>query len=207
MPVAHTTESRGPAPAGLTGPPVGAWSDEELMLATQQGHAGAFEYLFDRHGSALFSLALRVTRDRGVAEDVAQEVFLLVWRGGSRFRPERGSVRNWLLMITRYRAIDVLRQNAVRARRLDWDAPIEVLADPREQPDAIVALRERAGGVRAALSTLPVEQREVLELAYFVGLTRTEIGNLLGLPVGTVKGRVRLGMSKLRPLVEGVAAA
>ncbi len=182
-------------------------ADEDLLPLVVGGDAGAFAALYDRHGRATYLFSYRMTGERRAAEDLTQEVFLRVWRSAGAYRPERGSVRTWVLSIARNRAIDRLRYSATRARARE-KAEAEA---PRNQPsDAFDRAwgnhrRERA---LEALRDLPREQREVLALLHFRGLTQAEVSERLGLPLGTVKGRSRLGLRKLRDHTElrGLAA-
>ena len=176
------------------------------MQLVRQGDARAFELIYDRHGSAAFSLAYRMVGDRAVAEDVTQEAFLSIWRSRLRYEAERGSVRSWVLGIVHHRTIDALRRNLVHSRRRTSAEGIEERHEAPERTDVEAARREEARTVRAALETLPGEQNRVIELAYFGGFTHTQIAEMLDLPVGTVKGRMRLGLDKLhRELVGEVA--
>src|SRR2546421_13114853 len=168
------------------------------MQFVRQGDARAFELIYDRHGSAAFSLAYRMVGDRAVAEDVTQEAFLSIWRSRLRYDAERGSVRSWVLGIVHHRTIDALRRNLVHSRCRTSAEGIEERHEAPERTDVEAARREEARTVRAALETLPGEQNRVIELAYFGGFTHTQIAEMLGLPVGTVKGRMRLGLDKLR---------
>jgi RNA polymerase sigma-70 factor (ECF subfamily) len=174
-------------------------ADEELMVLVQRGDAEALEVLYDRHGSPAYSLAYRVMGERQAAEDVTQEAFLSVWRTSASYDAARGSVRSWLLQIVRNRAIDALRRSTVRGGRLDYDDDglLEAQEAP-EQTDAEASRRERAAHVRGALKDLPRDQAQVLGLAYFAGFTHSEIAELLKMPLGTVKGRMRLGLQKVR---------
>lgn len=174
------------------------------MQLVQSGDPQAFEVIYDRHGGAAFSLAYRIVGHRAGAEDVTQEAFLSIWRSRLRYEPGRGSVRTWVLGIVHNRAIDGLRRNLVHERRR---ASIEGIEERREAPertDVEAARREEARTVRAALDTLPDEQKRTIELAYFGGFTHSQIAEMLELPVGTVKGRMRLGLEKLRGQVEGL---
>jgi RNA polymerase sigma-70 factor (ECF subfamily) len=173
-------------------------ADEELMQLVRRGIAPAFEVLYERHSSAAFSLAYRIVGTRNGAEDVSQEAFLSMWRTGARYDSARGSVRTWLLGIVHNRAIDFLRRTAVHAKRRASDEGMEERFEAPERTDAEAARRDDARTVRAAIHTLPVEQSKVIELAYFGGFTHTEIAEMLEAPVGTVKGRMRLGLQKLR---------
>ena len=173
-------------------------ADEELMLVVQGGDPRAFEVLYDRHGGAAFSLAYRMVANRTAAEDIVQEAFLSIWRSKVRYQRERGSVRTWVLGIVHHRTIDALRRNLVHERRRASAEGIEKRHEAPELTDVEAVRREEAREVRAALETLPGEQSRVIELAYFGGFTHSEIAEMLGAPIGTVKGRMRLGLEKLR---------
>jgi RNA polymerase sigma-70 factor, ECF subfamily len=173
-------------------------ADEEVMQLVQQADPRAFELLYDRHGGAAFSLAYRMTGDRSGAEDVAQEAFLSIWRSRLRYQPERGSVRTWVLGIVHNRAIDALRRNVVHERRRSAIEGIEERQEAPELTDVEAARREEARHVRTALDTLPDDQRHTIELAYFGGFSHSQIADMLDTPIGTVKGRMRLGLEKLR---------
>jgi RNA polymerase sigma-70 factor (ECF subfamily) len=178
-------------------------ADEELMLVLRDGDPDAFEALYDRHGRAAYSLAYRMVGDRNVAEDIAQEAFLSIWRSRVRFDAQRGSVRTWVLGIVHHRAIDALRRNGVHDKRRASAEGIEERHEAPERTDLEVARREEAREVRTALQTLPEPQLEVVRLAYFGGFTHTQIAQMLDEPVGTVKGRMRLGLEKLRRALAG----
>lgn len=174
-------------------------ADEELMVLVQGGDSEALEVLYERHGGPAYSLAHRVMGERQAAEDVTQEAFLSIWRTSASYDPLRGSVRSWLLQIVRNRAIDALRRSSARGGRLDFDD--EGLLEAQESPErteAEVSRRERAEHVRGALRDLPRDQAQVLALAYYAGFTHSEIAELLDMPLGTVKGRMRLGLQKIR---------
>jgi len=186
-----------------------ALADEDLVPLLRRGDARAFEVLYERHSPAAYSLAYRMLGARVPAEDVTQEAFLGIWRSGARYDRTRGSVRTWLLGIVHHRAIDALRRAYVHERRRASDEGLEDRVEARERTDVEAARREEARGIRDALETLPPEQSQVIELAYFGGFTHTEIAGMLDAPVGTVKGRMRLGLAKMRdklaPQVEGSA--
>jgi len=173
-------------------------ADEELMQLVYRGNADAFEVIYDRHCEAAFSLALRMCRQRSLAEDVVQEAFLSLWRSGARYDRNRGSVRTWTLGIVHNRAIDALRRKAVRDRGIVEDEGIEERVPARERTEVEFARRDEAREIREALQQLPAEQSRVIELAYFAGMTHHEIADALDTPVGTVKGRMRLGLQKMR---------
>ena len=181
-------------------------ADEDVMTLVQAGDPRAFEVLFDRHSGAAFSLAYRMVGNRLTAEDVSQEAFLSIWRSRLRYRSDRGSVRTWVLGIVHHRAIDALRRNLVHERRRATAEGLEERQEAPELTDVEVARRDEASQVRSAIGTLPSEQSRVVELAYFGGFTHSQIAEMLGAPIGTVKGRMRLGLEKLRrELVEQVA--
>jgi RNA polymerase sigma-70 factor (ECF subfamily) len=173
-------------------------ADEDLMALVQDGEPRAFEVIFDRHGSAAFSLAYRMCGRRAMAEDVVQEAFVSLWRSGARYDRRRGSVRNWVLGVVHNRAIDAFRRGLVRESRNVSDEGIADRLPAAEQTDVEVARREEARDVRLALDELPPEQRQVIELAYFGGFSHVQIAEMLDLPAGTVKGRLRLGLTKMR---------
>jgi RNA polymerase sigma-70 factor (ECF subfamily) len=181
-------------------------ADEDLISLVEATDADAFATLYDRHSRAAFSLAYRMMGDREASEDLAQDAFLKVWRNASSYRAERGSVRTWILSIVHNRGIDQLRSHASRRRTQDR---IEASA-PRSQPSEAFAetwRNSQRDQVREALSTLPPEQLKILELSYFSGYTHVEISELLRLPLGTVKGRMRLGLKKIRDYFESRDAA
>ena len=181
-------------------------ADEDLISLVEADDADAFATLYDRHSRAAFSLAYRMMGERQASEDLAQDAFLKVWRNAGSYRAERGSVRTWILSIVHNRGIDQLRSQASRRRTQD---KVEASA-PRSQPSEAFAETWRNSQreqVREALSTLPSEQLKILELAYFSGYTHVEISELLRLPLGTVKGRMRLGLKKIRDYFESRDAA
>jgi RNA polymerase sigma-70 factor (ECF subfamily) len=177
-------------------------ADEDLMQLVQRAEASAFEVVYDRHSGAAFSLAYRMCGARQLAEEVVQEAFLSIWRSGARYDRARGSVRTWILGITHHRAIDVLRRGVVQDRHRASDEGIEERFEATDRTDVEVARREEALEVRGALDVLPDEQRRAIELAYYGGFTQSEIAEMLGIPIGTVKGRMRLGMEKMRDKLE-----
>jgi RNA polymerase sigma-70 factor, ECF subfamily len=173
-------------------------ADEDLMQLLRKGDPRAFEAVYERHSGAAFSLAYRMVGRGIVAEDVVQEAFLSIWRSGARYERARGSVRTWVLGIVHHRAIDQLRRSSVHDKRRASDEGIEERIESGERTDVEVARRDEAETIRSAMETLPPEQSHVIELAYFGGFTHTEIADILETPVGTVKGRMRLGLEKLR---------
>jgi RNA polymerase sigma-70 factor (ECF subfamily) len=175
-----------------------ALADEDLMQVVHGGDARAFEVIFDRHADAAFSLAYRMCGRRGAAEDVVQEAFLSLWRSGARYDRSRGSVRSWVLGVVHNRAIDVFRREVSRSSRDVSDEGLAERLQAPEDTESEVQRREAAGQVRGALHELPPEQRQVIELAYFGGFSHSQIAEMLKLPAGTVKGRMRLGLTKMR---------
>ena len=173
-------------------------ADEELMHLVRQGEARAFEVVFDRHGGASFSLAYRMCGRRALAEEVVQDAFLSLWRGSARYNHMRGSVRSWVLAAVHNRAIDALRRGAVANRQDIEDEQVAKNVVAADCTEAEVVRREQAEEVRDALGGLPSEQRQVIELAFFGGFTHAEIAEMLEIPIGTVKGRMRLGLTKMR---------
>jgi RNA polymerase sigma-70 factor (ECF subfamily) len=164
-------------------------------LAT--GDLGALDELYEQYGAMAFSIAYRITGDRSAAEDVVQDAFLGAWRNAARYVDSRGTVRTWLLSIVHHRAIDTIRRRRPTVELPDSEAS---LPDTLTLPDtwADVALRLDREAVQGALTSISDVQREAIELAYFGGLTQTEIAERTGVPLGTVKGRLRLGLQGLR---------
>ena len=164
--------------------------------------AGGLGDLYDRHSALVFGLALRVTNDHGLAEDVVQETFMSVWQGAASFDPTKASARTWILTIAHRRAVDAVRRRRRPVVSLDLndaDAPLRLPAVPDLWTE--VSPRLDRVTVQVALAKLPEAQRLSLELAYFKGLTQHEIAAATGVPLGTVKGRVRLGLVRLRELL------
>jgi len=182
-------------------------ADEELMQLVYRGMEEAFEVVYDRHADAGFSLAYRICGQRALAEDVLQESFLSMWRSRSRYERSRGSVRTWILGIVHNRAIDAVRRRAVRDRGEVLEEGFEMRVAAPERTDVEVARREEAREVRDALDSLPADQSRVIELAYFGGMTHVQIASMLDMPVGTVKGRMRLGLMKMRSALGAPAEA
>lgn len=177
--------------------------DDELMDRLERRDLGAFEALYDRYGDLVYSVALRVVGDTYVAEDVAQDVFLRVWRRPEQFDLNRGKFVTWLMSVTRNRSIDERRSRGRRLRHEVLPSGYEeedVLPSGNERDDPALAtvLSDERAAVRQAMEVLPQEQKLAIQLAYFSGLTQQEIANKLGQPLGTVKTRIRLGMQKMR---------
>jgi RNA polymerase sigma-70 factor, ECF subfamily len=177
-------------------------ADEELMQRAAGGDVRAFELIFDRHASIAYSLASRICSRRAMAEDAVQEAFLSLWRNSGRYEPDRGSVRSWVLSAVHNRAIDTVRRIRVRDARDSGDVEAAERVAALELTEAEVLRRDEARRVRVAIDQLPAEQRQVVELAYFDGYTHREIASVLELPEGTVKGRMRLALQKLRDLID-----
>ncbi len=173
-------------------------ADEELMQLSHVGDARAFEVIFDRHGSAAFSLAYRMCGRRALAEEIVQEAFMSLWRSAARYDRTRGSVRTWVLRVVHNRAIDTFRREMSTAGHDVPDDRITEVLPARERTDEEAERRSDARLVRTALEGLPPDQRQVIELAYFGGFSHAQIADALGVPAGTVKGRMRLALSKLR---------
>ena len=181
-------------------------ADEDLMALVRERDPRSIDVLYDRHGAPAFSLAHRIMGDRQAAEDVTQEAFVSVWRSESGYSAARGSVRSWILAIVRNRAIDALRRSSARLPLgFDDDGVMEAQAAP-ERTDSEAMRREEARVLRTALGELPHDQSQVIGLAYFGGFTHTEIAELLGVPLGTIKGRMRLGLEKMRQHMDDVPA-
>ena len=172
-------------------------ADEDLISLADGGNTQAFAALYDRHARVAYSLAYRMMGERQAAEDLVQEAFLKVWRAAGSYRVEKATVRTWILSILNNRGIDEIRSNASRRRTQDR---VETQTSTSQPSEAFGEAWRNSQGeqVREALGGLPPEQVKVLELAYFSGYTHMEIAELLDLPLGTVKGRMRLGLKKLR---------
>lgn len=168
------------------------------MQLVQGRDPQAFEVIFDRHADAAFSLAYRMCGRRAMAEDVVQEAFLSLWRSGVRYDRTRGSVRSWVLSVVHNRTIDAFRRETVRTSRDVRDEGVAERMAATERTETEVERRDEAQHVRSALGELPADQRQVIELAYFGGFTHSQIAEMLKLPAGTVKGRMRLGLTKMR---------
>ena len=176
-------------------------SDEYLIDAIGRGDVSAMELLYDRYSRPFFSLAYRVTASKQAAEDLVQAAFLAIWQNRTSYSREVGSVRSWLYSIMHYRVIDYLRRQRSRSKwreipleEVEYDEDLLVSPDPWEE----TWRSEQVALIREALQSLSEEQRRAIELAYFEGLTREEIAERCGIPVGTVKSRLRLGLLHLK---------
>lgn len=177
--------------------------DDDLVSLVAQRHEAALGAVYDRYGRLVYTVALRITGDRQTAEEVVQDVFQNVWQAAGTFQPGMAAFSSWLLGITRHRAIDATRSKRERSRsreqELTFDMPVTTSA-----PDDVVGMRLLRDDIRTALDELPNNQRQAIELAYYGGLTRAEIAERLGEPIGTIKTRLRLGLGKLRDLLRSL---
>jgi len=172
-------------------------TDEDLLMAVAQGDREAIGRLYDRHQGTMYGLAVRITNDAGLAQDAVQEAMLGVWRNASRFDASRAKARTWMLALVHHRAIDAIRRRRASVALPEPDVPPPAALVVPDIWDDVVG-RLDAVALRAALGRVPIAQREVLELAYFAGRTQQEIATQVGIPLGTVKSRVRLGLLALR---------
>jgi RNA polymerase sigma factor (sigma-70 family) len=177
--------------------------DRDLVRRLAGGDEEAFRALFRRHGPMAHGLALRLVRQRFIAEEIVQEAFLALWRDPGAYREDRGNFRSWLMSAVHHRAVDAVRREEAQRRRTRDAAEAEVVIedDVGEKVVEEADLVETRNKVRAALQEIPVEQRRVLELMYFEGKTQSMIAEELSLPLGTVKSRTLLGMRRLRGMV------
>lgn len=182
-------------------------ADEDLIVVQRmaRGDGDALAELYDRHGRIVFAMAVRILSDRGEAEDLTQDVFTLAWQNAARYDASRGVVAAWLLVTTRTRAIDRLRSRKVRPRAAGQDdiRRMDAIPDAAPSVEWIVAGEQAAGRVRSALGALPADQRDPLCLAYFEGLSHSEIAERTGTPLGTIKTRIRSGLARLREAMQG----
>jgi RNA polymerase sigma-70 factor (ECF subfamily) len=175
------------------------WSDEQLIAQVARGDTAAYETLYDRYCSTVMGLALKITGDRSLAEEVVQETFWRVWRKADLFQTQRGAFTSWFFGITRNVSIDLLRRQKTQIQPVEeTEQIIEQAVDPSMNVPEAAWLREKHQQMRAAIATLPKEQRSVIEMAYFRGLTRQEIAQATGEPLGTIHTRARLALQKLR---------
>ena len=172
-------------------------TDAELMRLVAQTDVSAFEMLYARYASIAFGLAVRITRQRGSAEEATQDAFVSLWRSAERYDPSRGSPKAWLLTAVRNRSVDVLRHRSRRPKEMPIDVSnVHRMASPA-RTDAQVHKRIEAEHVRRLIRELPATQRATVQLAYYGELTQAEIANELNVPLGTIKGRQRLALTKL----------
>lgn len=180
--------------------------DEDLLAAIGRREREALEALYNRYASAVYSLAIHMLRDEGAAEEVTQDVFFNVWRRAGSYRPRRGSVTAWLFSIAHHRTIDELRRR--RREQSQLQPGVDLANRPSDSsgdPVRHASLSMERSRLEEALATLRPEQREVVELAYFRGMTHSEIARALGQPLGTVKTRMRLAIKRLREVLGPMA--
>jgi RNA polymerase sigma-70 factor (ECF subfamily) len=173
-------------------------TDAALVTRASTGDDEALAQLYDRHGRAAYGLALSIVRDAALAEDAVQEGFLAVWLGAATYSPARGPVATWILMLVHRRAVDLVRHHE---RRRAEQLPEELALGLEEAVDVVVGRRDEACRLRAAFARLTPAQREVVELAFYGGLTQAEIADRVGLPLGTVKSRMFSALIRLRELL------
>ena len=183
-------------------------SNEILIARVASGDASALEVLYDLHAAAVLGISFRIIGDRIAAEDVLQETFWRVWQSAITYQAQRGSVTSWLFRIARNLAIDAYRRRSVRPQAItemtDTDPILDQLPDPNVDVAEQTQTSLHARQVRIALAALPREQRQVMELAYFYGMTRQEIAEATGEALGTIHTRARLGLQKLREELESL---
>jgi RNA polymerase sigma-70 factor (ECF subfamily) len=177
--------------------------DPALMNLIKNQDEGALSELYDRYHRLIFSIALKVVGDSSIAEEITLDIFTRVWEKADSYRQEQAKVTTWMARMTRNRSIDILRREGVRPMKdsIGWAEVTHQPAADNPSPEAAAQLAIQKERVRKAVATLPDTQKEALALAYFKGLTHSEIANELGIPLGTVKGRIRSGMGKLRKLL------
>jgi RNA polymerase sigma factor (sigma-70 family) len=179
---------------------LGEERDRELLRRIARGDRESFRRLFGRYAPTAIGLARRVVRQPHLAEETVQEAFLSVWKNPGSYNPSRGTVRGWLMSAVHHRAVDTVRREEAQRRRAEDVLSVPDLPplDPGEQVVEELGLPQERAAVRGALQDLPAEQREVIELMYFSGLSQSQIAERTGLPLGTVKSRTLLGMRRLR---------
>jgi RNA polymerase sigma-70 factor (ECF subfamily) len=195
---------RDPVSADTTAPVTTRLEDAELLAQVADGDEAALEAVYQRYGGACYRLARRIVGDAHLAEDVVQQVFLVLWQRSS-YDPARGAVSTWLLTVTHHKAVDLLRRDKGRRQRLTGEQELLELEATGPGPADAAWAQLRAERTRDALRDLPPEQREVLLLAYYGGYTQSEIADITGLPLGTVKSRTFQAMRRLRGQLTGIA--
>jgi RNA polymerase sigma-70 factor (ECF subfamily) len=183
------------------GPVAPTLRDRQLMAEVRGGGVAAFEQLYDRYHHRAYRVALAVCRDEGRAQDAVQDAFLSIWAGPAAYRADRGPVAPWLLTVVRYRAIDVARRHGPNPARRAGACRVDGQVTAGDVDQATID-RDDAARLRASLSLLPETQQEVITLAFYGELSHREIATHLGVPHGTIKGRMRLGLKKLRADIE-----
>lgn len=176
---------------------IGDVDDASLLRAVQRGEQEAVATLYDRYGGMAYGLAFRITSDATAAEDAVQDAFVSLWKQAPRFDAARGQVRSWLMTIVHHKAVDIVRRRANRPERPLPDGPGDFVATygrPEELAESVMD----AEAVREAVRLVPEEQRKTIEMAYFRGMTHVEISDEMGVPLGTVKSRLRIGLEKMR---------
>ena len=191
-----------PKPAGVS---EHVSEDRRLMREVSDGSVEAFAELYDRFCDRAFGVAFSVCGDAGRAQDAVQEAFLSVWKSRADYRSQRGTVAAWLLTVVRHRAIDLVRRDGNHVAHRASDDRLEERPAPDDVSESVVR-REDARSLRGSLALLPDEQQEVITLAYYGQLSYSEIATRLGVPTGTVKGRMRLSLQKLRANIDQAAA-
>ena len=171
--------------------------DTPLLQALQRGEQDAVALLYDRYAGIAYGLALRITGNATTAEDVVQEAFVSLWKQAPRFDPERGQVRSWLLTMVHHKAVDAVRRQTARPERALPEGAEEFM-EASGRPDELAEMMLDAEAVREAVRQVPDDQRRVIEMAYFRGMTHVEIAQETGVPLGTVKSRLRIGLEKMR---------
>lgn len=177
-------------------------SDEAIVALIARSHEVALAELYDRYGAAAFGLARRILRDEALAEDAVQEAFLAIWRGASRFIPERSKASTWILTLVHRRAVDLVRREERRRTEPLEDTD---LAGAESSAEDVAWLRFERDRVQVALRQLPDQQREAIELAYYGGFTQSELAERLGQPLGTIKSRMFAGLNRLSELLDAPA--
>lgn len=184
------------------------FDDEGLIRLITQSHEQALAHLYDRYNRLVFSLALAIVNDRETAEEITLDVFMRVWQKAQTYRADQAKVSTWLTHIARHHAIDVLRRRAARPDQsaVHWEDALDNIESSQPDPQESAELSQRRERIHAALTRLPAEQKQALVLAYFGGYTQSQIAELLALPLGTIKTRLRLAVQKLRAsFLEGSA--
>lgn len=182
-------------------------NDPDLAGALAERNEEALAELYNRYWGLAYATAIRIVRDPASAEDVVQDAFLKVWNNATHFAASRGSLRSWLIIAVRNRAIDCLRGRSAHDRQECELKPGLKATEPTSDPWRWVSVSVQRKAVREALDSLPFQQRLALELNYFGSYTQPEIASMMGVPLGTVKGRVRLGLQKLSTSLKGVAVS